>query len=72
MPLAKRWSHHPGERQSLAQIDSGTGFAAGDDFGHVALDEKYLYVAWGDMRKNPGSSASGTQRSVYFGRVPLS
>jgi hypothetical protein len=56
---------------SAAQIDSGTGFAAGDDFGTVALDEKYLYVAWGDMRKNPGSSASGAQRSLYFGRVPL-
>jgi hypothetical protein len=62
-----RISHAP----SAAQIDSGTGFAAGDDFGTVALDEKYLYVAWGDMRKNPGSSASGAQRSLYFGRVRL-
>lgn len=56
---------------SAPQITSGSGFAAGDDFGTVALDDKYLYVAWGDMRENPDSSASGAQRSVYFGRVPL-
>ena len=62
-----RISHAP----SAAQIDTGTGFAAGDDYGHVALDEKYLYAAWGDMRKAPDSSASGAQRSVYFGRVPI-
>ena len=50
----------------------GSGFAAGDDFGTVALDDKYLYVAWGDMRDVPDSSASGAQRSVFFGRVPIS
>ena len=55
---------------SAAQLDNGSGFAAGDDFGTVALDDKYLYVAWGDMRKTPNSSAPGP-RSLYFGRLPL-
>ena len=44
---------------------------AGDDYGHVALDDKYLYVAWADMRQSPMSSASGAERTLYFGRVPL-
>lgn len=56
---------------SAAQIDNGTGFAAGDDFGTIALDDKYLYVAWGDMRKSPNSPASGAERSLYFGRIAL-
>ena len=56
---------------SPAQISSGTGFAAGDDFGTVALDDKYLYVAWGDMRKAPNSSAAASVRSMFFGRVPI-
>jgi hypothetical protein len=43
----------------------------GDDYGSVALDEKYLYVAWGDMRKTSNSSASGTERTLFFGRVAL-
>ena len=42
---------------------------AGDDYGTVALDDKYLYFAWGDMRRTPNSSASGSLRSLYFGRV---
>ena len=42
-----------------------------DDYGCVALDGKYLYFAWGDMRKTPDSPTSGAERSLYFGRVPL-
>lgn len=42
-----------------------------DDYGCVALDDKYLYFAWGDMRKTPNSSTSGAERTLYFGRVPL-
>lgn len=57
--------------RSAAQIDSGTGLAAGDDYGHVALDEKYLSAAWGDMRRCTSSTVSGAQRSVYLGRVPI-
>lgn len=42
----------------------------GDDFSFVGLDKNYLYTTWADMRKSPGSAASG-QRTLYFGRVPL-
>jgi hypothetical protein len=43
-----------------------------DDFGNnVALDDKYLYVAWDDMRTTPNSSTTDGKRSLYFGRIPL-
>jgi hypothetical protein len=58
---------------SAPEVSGGNGgFEGGaDDFGTVALDNKYLYAAWGDMRATPTSSRSGAQRSMYFGRVPL-
>jgi len=41
-----------------------------DDLSSVALDDQYLYAAWGDLRRSP-SDASAAARSIYFGRVPL-
>lgn len=35
----------------------------GDDFSYVALDKRYLYATWADLRTGV--------RSVYFARVPL-
>jgi hypothetical protein len=51
---------------------SPPGNAAGnDDFSSVALDDKYLYAAWGDKRTSPTNPAPGPV-GVYFARVPLS
>ena len=50
---------------------SPPGNAAGqDDFSSVALDDKYLYAAWGDHRTSPTNPAPGSI-GVYFARVPL-
>jgi len=51
---------------------SPPGNAAGnDDFSSVALDDSYLYAAWGDKRTSPTNPAAGPV-GVYFARVPLS
>ena len=43
---------------------SPPGNAAGnDDFSSVALDESYLYAAWGDKRISPTNPAAGRQGS---------
>jgi hypothetical protein len=50
---------------------SPPGNAAGnDDFSSVALDDRYLYAAWGDQRTSPMDPAPGPV-GVYFARVPL-
>ena len=41
-----------------------------DDFSSVALDDTYLYAAWGDQRTSPSDPTQGPV-SVYFARVPL-
>jgi hypothetical protein len=41
-----------------------------DDFSNVALDDSYLYAAWGDRRTSPTNPAPGPV-GVYFARVPL-
>jgi hypothetical protein len=41
-----------------------------DDFANVALDDSYLYAAWGDQRKSPTDPSPGPT-AVYFARVPL-
>jgi hypothetical protein len=41
-----------------------------DDFSNVALDDNYLYAAWGDQRTSPTNPAPGPV-GVYFARVPL-
>jgi hypothetical protein len=41
-----------------------------DDFSNVALDDNYLYAAWGDQRTSPTNPAPGPV-AVYFARVPL-
>ena len=45
--------------------------AGNDDFSNVALDDSYLYAAWGDQRTSPTDPTPGPV-SVYFARVPLS
>jgi hypothetical protein len=50
---------------------SPPGNASGnDDFSSVALDDRYLYAAWGDRRTSPTNPAPGPV-GVYFARVPL-
>jgi hypothetical protein len=50
---------------------SPPGNAGGnDDFSNVALDDRYLYAAWGDRRTSPTDPAPGPV-GVYFARVPL-
>jgi hypothetical protein len=50
---------------------SPPGNAGGqDDFSSVALDDNYLYAAWGDHRTSPTNPAPGSI-AVYFARVPL-
>ena len=44
--------------------------AGNDDFSSVALDDHYLYAAWGDQRTSPTNSTAGPV-AVYFARVPL-
>jgi hypothetical protein len=44
--------------------------AGNDDFSNVALDDNYLYAAWGDQRTSPTNPAPGPV-GVYFARVPL-
>lgn len=44
--------------------------AGNDDFSSVALDDRYLYAAWGDQRTSPTNPAPGPT-AVYFARVPL-
>jgi hypothetical protein len=41
-----------------------------DDFSNVALDDNYLYAAWGDQRTSPSDPAPGPV-AVYLARVPL-
>lgn len=41
-----------------------------DDFSNVALDDGYLYAAWGDQRTSPTNPAPGPI-AVYFARVPF-
>ena len=41
-----------------------------DDFSSVALDDTYLYAAWGDQRTSPTNASPGPT-AVYFARVPL-
>lgn len=41
-----------------------------DDFSNVALDDNYLYAAWGDQRTSPTDPTPGSI-GVYFARVPL-
>ena len=41
-----------------------------DDFSSVALDDQYLYAAWGDQRTSPTDPTAGPV-SVYLARVPL-
>jgi hypothetical protein len=42
--------------------------AGGDDFSYVTVDQKYVYVAWGDSR-NAVPTAGGVQ--VWFARIPV-
>jgi hypothetical protein len=56
---------------SSERLDISRPSGGGDDFTFVALDDKYLYAAWGDSRKTVGSSLPGAQRSVHFGRIAL-
>jgi hypothetical protein len=50
---------------------SPRGNASGnDDFSSVALDDNYLYAAWGDQRTSPTDSTPGPV-GVYFARVPF-
>jgi hypothetical protein len=50
---------------------SPPGNAGGnDDFSSVALDDRYVYAAWGDQRKSPTNSTPGPV-AVYFARVPF-
>jgi hypothetical protein len=44
--------------------------AGNDDFSSVALDDQYLYAAWGDARTSPTDPTQGPV-SVYLARVPL-
>jgi hypothetical protein len=55
----------------VSNAASPQGNAGGnDDFSSVALDDHYLYAAWGDQRASPSDPAQGPV-SVYFARVPL-
>jgi hypothetical protein len=50
---------------------SPPGNASGqDDFSSVALDDNYLYAAWGDHRTSPTNPTPGSI-ATYFARVPL-
>jgi hypothetical protein len=57
-------------RVSNAVSPPGNG-SGNDDFSNVALDDRYLYAAWGDQRTSPTNPA-GRPVAVYFARVPLS
>ena len=57
-------------RVSNAVSPPGNG-EGNDDFSNVALDDRYLYAAWGDQRTSPTNPAPGPV-GVYFARVPLS
>jgi hypothetical protein len=56
-------------RVSNAASPPGNG-AGNDDFSNVAVDDQYLYAAWGDQRTSPTNPAPGPV-GVYFARVPL-
>jgi hypothetical protein len=55
----------------VSNAPSPRGNSAGnDDFSSVALDDDYLYAAWGDQRTSPTDATAGPV-SVYLARVPL-
>jgi hypothetical protein len=55
----------------VSNAASPPGNAAGnDDFSNVALDDRYLYAAWGDRRTSPTDPSPGPV-GVYFARVPF-
>jgi len=55
----------------VSNAQSPPGNSGGnDDFSSVALDDQYLYAAWGDQRTSPTDPTQGPV-SVYLARVPL-
>lgn len=55
----------------LSNTMSSAGNRSGnDDFSSVALDDEFLYAAWGDQRTSPTDPTPGPT-AVYFARVPL-
>ena len=55
----------------MSNSPSPAGNRTGDDFSSVALDDTYLYAAWGDLRTSPTDPTPGPV-AVYLARVPLS
>jgi hypothetical protein len=55
----------------VSNLASPPGNNPGDDFSSVALDDRYLYAAWGDHRTSPLDPRPGPVE-VYLARVPLS
>jgi hypothetical protein len=55
----------------VSNASSPPGNSGGnDDFSSIALDDHYLYAAWGDQRTSPTDATAGPV-SVYLARVPL-
>jgi hypothetical protein len=54
----------------VSNLHSSPGNGAGDDFTSVALDDRYLYAAWGDRRTSPLDATPGPLEA-YLARVPL-
>ena len=54
----------------VSNAPSPPGNRTGDDFSSVALDDTYLYAAWGHLRKSPTDPSPGPV-AVYLARVPL-